>query len=346
MRNIKPDPEKLKIVVDEMKVGLKAEKKSPDEIASALLNKVRYGSMSQYLNRLTLAETKKLKSEDLISEFKSVLKVECSIHYCGNLSLQDVSDKISNKSTSTKGVSGNDFRGIINVDSITTPSLSPIYRPSSAVEEPIIYFIDLPKTSQSIIYGYLQGGVNTDIASRHAGALFNNYFGGSMSSLVFQQIREFRSMAYRANARYNLPSYKFRDKEGVLVASLSTQCDKTTDAIGVLDSLIRFMPAKAERVETARQDVINEATNQYPPLRSRSSQIADLKKLGYSSDPNKDLAKAVAEMGMDDIIAFYNKNIEGRPISYLVVGNAKKIDMAKLATYGKIVKFKPSAIFK
>jgi predicted Zn-dependent peptidase len=184
------------------------------------------------------------------------------------------------------------------------------------------------------------------MASLHAGALFNNYFGGSMSSLIFQQIREFRSMAYRANAKYNFPSYKFQDKEGALIASLSTQCDKTTDAMSILDSLIKQMPAKRERVETARQDVINEATNQYPSLRNRSTQIADLKKVGYFDDPNKSLTEDVAQMGLEQIVDFYNSNIKGRPIAYLVVGNSKKIDMQKLSSFGKIIKVKANHVVR
>ncbi|MPM68193.1 hypothetical protein SDC9_115124 [bioreactor metagenome] len=100
------------------------------------------------------------------------------------------------------------------------------------------------------------------------------------------------------------------------------------------------MPVKAERVETARQDVINEATNQYPPIRYRSSEIASLRKSGYDSDPNKDLVDAVKNMGIDQIVEFYNKNVKDNKMTYLVVGSSKKIDMKKLSGYGRIIKIK------
>ncbi len=329
IRNVKADPKKIKKIIEAKKVEQKAEKESPDMIAQALLNKVRYGDKSEYLNRLSYAQVKKLTGEELIDEFKSTLKVECSIHYCGKGSVSQIAELISKE---------------VDINYVTIPSQSPVYRQLASVEEPVVYFIDIPKAAQSIIYGYAPGGINSNMASRHAGALFNNYFGGSMSSLIFQQIREFRSMAYRANAKYNLPSYKFKDKEGALIASLSTQCDKTTDAISILDSLIKQMPAKRERVETARQDVINEATNQYPSLRNRSTQIADLKKVGYCTDPNKSLTEDVAQMDLEQIVDFYNKNIKGRPIAYLVVGNSKKIDMQKLSSFGKIIKVKANHV--
>ena len=331
LKNVKADKKKMKQVVNEKRVGEKAEKESSDNVGEALLDKVRYGDKSDYLNRLSLSELKKIKGEDLVAEFKSVTKVECSMHYCGKLSISEVSSKIKKH---------------LDLGGITIASATPLYRQLKPVDVPVVYLVDIPKSAQSIIYGYAPGGVNPDLTSQYAGALFNNYFGGSMGSLVFQQIREFRSLAYRARAKYNMPDYKHRDMEGQFIASLSTQCDKTIDAIGVLDSLIKMMPAKPERVETARQDAINNAYNDYPALRYRSSQIAGLKKQGYTSDPKKQLVEAVSTMGIDEIVSFYNKNVKNNKISYLIVGDVKKIDMARLAKYGNIVRLKKDELFK
>jgi len=331
MKNVKVEPQKMRQLIDDLKITKKAELKSSDDLAAALLAKVSYGNQSEYLNRLSLAEMKKLKGEDLIAEFKSVLKVECDIHYCGNLN----SDIIVNQLQSN-----------IQVAEITTPSRAPFYRELQLVNEPIVYFINDSKSSQSIIDAYLVGSSNKDLKSRAAGELFNNYFGGSMSSLVFQQIREFRSLAYRAYANFNLGPYIQRDKAGLFTAKLSTQCDKTIDAMAVLDTLIRQMPAKAERVETARQDLVNEANNKYPSIRNRSSHISNLKNNGFSLDPNIELISNVNNMDIENIVQFYNQNIKGRSIAYIVVGNSKKIDMTKLATFGKVVKVLPTEVFK
>lgn len=331
LKHVKADPKKMKQVVDQVKVSNKSEKQSPDDLADALLDKVRYGSQSDYLNRLSLSEIKKLRAKDLIAEFHSITKVECNMHYCGNLSAQTIAAEIKKN---------------IATEAISVTSKTPLYRDLQEESKPVVYFLDTPKSSQSIVAGYITGGITPDKSSRYTTSLFNNYFGGSMSSLVFQQIREFRSLAYRVRANYYLPVYKHRDKKGQFVAKLSTQCDKTLDAMNVLDSLIRDMPVKAERVETARQDVVNGAYNEYPSFRERSSEIAYLKKVGYESDPNKELIDAIAVMDINNLVGFYDQNIKGRTISYIVVGNAKKISMEKLATFGTIVNVKPEAVFK
>jgi hypothetical protein len=45
-------------------------------------------------------------------------------------------------------------------------------------------------------------------------------------------------------------------------------------------------------------------------------------------------------MGIDQIVEFYNQNVKDNKVTYLVVGSSKKIDMKKLANYGRIVKLK------
>lgn len=49
---------------------------------------------------------------------------------------------------------------------------------------------------------------------RHMSQLYTGYFGGDMSSLLFQEIREFRSYAYRVNAKFQFPSPVHKGKPG------------------------------------------------------------------------------------------------------------------------------------
>jgi len=330
MSNVEADQKKIKQVVDMTKISRKAEIKSPDNEATALLDKIRYGTKSPYLSRLTMSEVKKLKGEDLLTEFKTLTKVACDIHYCGNSPSEVVAEKIKKS---------------IEVSEMALASQTPLYQELKSVDAPTIYFINAPKASQSIVTGYMPGGINPDATSRASATLFNNYFGWNMGSLVFQQIREFRSLAYRANATYRLTAYSHRDKIGQFITMLSTQCDKTTDALSVLDSLIKEMPVLSERVENAKQAVVNEALNDYPSFRELSSRISYLKKQGYESDPNQSLVEAVGGMDIQDIVDFYTKNIKGRTMVYMVVGNRAKINMDKLATFGKIIEVKPKEIF-
>lgn len=157
---------------------------------------------------------------------------------------------------------------------------------------------------------------------------------------MFQEIREFRSFAYRTSGRYQLPNHAHKGTAGSFTAMLSTQSDKTLDALSVLDSLIREMPLKPERVEAVKQTLVNRINNDYPPFRNLSEKVASARMEGFDHDPAEEFLRDIATMDMQDIFRFYREQICGRPVVYVIAGNRKRIDMKKLAEYGTIVKVK------
>lgn len=309
IRHAKADDKKLRQIVDDAKVSEKAFFKSGDNVASALLEQVKYGDQSRYLRKLSLSQIKK----------------------CGTLPVEKVIGTI---------------RQHLPLERTTVASNSPYYRELKQYDRPTVFFIDMPDMAQSIVYGYVKGDPVDDKASRHASQLFSVYFGGDMSSLMFQEIREFRSFAYRTSGRYQLPNHAHKGTAGSFTAMLSTQSDKTLDALGVLDSLIREMPLKPERMEAVKQTLVNRINNDYPPFRNLSEKVASARMEGFDRDPAEEFLRDIATMDMQDISRFYQEQISGRPVVYVITGNRKHIDMKKLAEYGTIIKVKKKGIYK
>lgn len=331
IRHAKADDKKLRQIVDDAKVSEKAFFKSGDNVASALLEQVKYGDQSRYLRKLSLSQIKKLKGKDMLAIYDKVRSVQCDLHYCGTLPVEKVIGTI---------------RQHLPLERTTIASNSPYYRELKQYDRPTIFFIDMPDMAQSIVYGYVKGDPVDDKASRHASRLFSVYFGGDMSSLMFQEIREFRSFAYRTSGRYQLPNHAHKGTAGSFTAMLSTQSDKTLDALGVLDSLIREMPLKPERVEAVKQTLVNRINNDYPPFRNLSEKVASARMEGFDRDPAEEFLRDIATMDMQDISRFYREQISGRPVVYVIAGNRKHIDMKKLAEYGTIIKVKKKDIYK
>lgn len=331
IRHAKADDKKLRQIVDDAKVSEKAFFKSGDNVASALLEQVKYGDQSRYLRKLSLSQIKKLKGKDMLAIYDKVRSVQCDLHYCGTLPVEKVIGTI---------------RQHLPLERTTVASNSPYYRELKQYDRPTVFFIDMPDMAQSIVYGYVKGDPVDDKASRHASRLFSVYFGGDMSSLMFQEIREFRSFAYRTSGRYQLPNHAHKGTAGSFTAMLSTQSDKTLDALGVLDSLIREMPLKPERVEAVKQMLVNRINNDYPPFRNLSEKVASARMEGFDRDPAEEFLRDIATMDMQDISRFYREQISGRPVVYVITGNRKHIDMKKLAEYGTIIKVKKKDIYK
>ena len=330
MQSVRADEKQLKQVVNEEKVSRKSFFESSDDVARALLHQVKFGDKSEYLTKLSLQEVKKLKGKDLLDIFATVKQRQCNLHYCGSKPAQEIVEIV---------------RKNLNLSEIVTQA-STVTRALEKYDKPTVFFFNDPKVSQSIVYGYIHGDAMENDIQRSEAKLFTGYFGGDMSSLMFQEIREFRSFAYRVKAEYELPSPAESDKPGCMVTMLSTQSDKTLDALGVLDSLMKDMPEKPERIVAVRQSIFNAVNNSYPSFRELSQKVARWKEDGFSADPNQRLLEDVSSMDMGDVRKFYRSQVHARPVVYVIVGNENAIDMNRLAAFGTIVRLKRKDIYR
>ena len=331
MQHAQADERKMDQVVDEMKVVEKAFFNSSENLAQALIEYATFGNESRFLKKPSLKEFRKLKGEDLVSLFRALQQCACTVHYCGNLPQEKVAKMAAHY-----------FR----LSDVSRPSGYPWIRPLQTYEAPRVFFLDMKEVSQSIVYGYVRGEAVDDPKERCASKLFSGYFGGDMSSLMFQEIREFRSFAYHVNGKYHLPSFQGKGKPGFFRTLFSTQADKTLDALGVLQSLLDDMPRRPERVEAVKQNLRNEVNNAFPSFRDLSARIAMYRREGFNADPNRKLLEYIAPMTMEDIEQFYERQVKGRPVVYAVVGNSRRIDMEKLASFGTLEKVKIKDIYR
>jgi predicted Zn-dependent peptidase len=323
LTQVKADDKKLKTLVDDAKVTEKAFFKSNSEVAEALFEYVQYGRQSQYMSKLSLSEVKEIKGRELVDIFHRMQQVECSLHYCGALDAGEVAEQV---------------KKTFDLDKVTQTARSPVYREFVSYDRSLVFFYDMPDVFQNIIYAYMSCSPLETLEKRHEANLFSRYFGEGMSSLMFQEIREFRSLAYYTSGAYRLPPFCQSDKPTRFVTYLSTQSDKTIDALKVLNSLIRDMPEHPEKIADVIQTLLNQINNEYPSFRELSTKIALYRQSGYADDPNRFLLHDIRQMNMDDVVRFYRANVQGRTLAYVVVGNSRKMDMRQLATFGDVVR--------
>ena len=168
-----------------------------------------------------------------------------------------------------------------------------------------------------------------------------------MGSVLFQEIREFRSMAYSTSGGIWKPIYQLRDREpSHLNAYVGTQGDKTLDAMTVLDSLIRELPLSENRFEMVRKDVWSQEVNGFPDFRNRSNHIATNRRNGYDADPTATFYDLLEQVSLQDIEGFWKKNVSGRPIVWVIVGDPDKIGLENLEKFGPLTQLKPSDVIR
>jgi len=325
INNAKPDPEKVKNIVQVELQSRKLEKE-PEPVGQALKEYVIYQGNSSFLRRRSRKAVSKLNADSMVDVFKDALTYEVTMHYVGKKKLETVKNVITKS---------------LHINS-KNASKSPLIIKKSQYNNSKIYFIENKGALQSQISIYIPGK-NYSIDDQPNIDAFNEYFGGGMSSLVFQEIREYRSLAYSAWGWYSVP--KIQDNNGHFSGFIGCQADKTLEAIQVMNNLLTKMPSKLERLNTIKNSLIQSAYTNRPHYRNLSSKIDTWKTKGYTDDPSKVKLISYEALTFENIENFYHSNIKGLPIVIGIVGDKSRIDLEKLAKYGEIIYLKDSDVF-
>lgn len=320
------EKEKLKLV-REYKLNKKMNRKDIDIELKAMEEYVLYSNQSEYLLTKTAKDIKAMSVDDLLATVKNTLQKGAEFHYCGLLNENDFKTQITNNLT------------FIN-DLI--PSDEYMLKSMASTDTNQIYFLNDTKAVQSHINLFVIANDNEPADNLNKQA-FNAYFSGDMSSLIFQEIREFRSLAYAAYGYSFLP-YD-RSKPEYFKGTLGTQADKTIEALGVFTGLLNEMPEKPERMRIIKNNLKQSINNNRPGFRYITRNIPYWEYLGLDEDPNKLLYMQTDSLSFENVKDYYNKYIKNKKIIITIVGDKKRIDFDKLAQFGTVTELKHKDIF-
>ncbi len=320
------DSEKIKLIRDR-KMNKKMMLKDLDSQSEALDEYALYKTNSYYLNDLTAKQIKNISLDSLISLTTNVFSKSCELHYCGNLSSEEFKNITKEQLTFTSKLKkGNPY--------FVKDKIKPT--------ENEVFFINDKNAVQSHISLYVISNEN-DTADNWNQKLFNEYFSGDMSSLVFQEIREFKSLAYSAYGYSQTPFAK--SHPSFFTGVMSTQADKTIEALDTYVDLINNMPQKPERMDIIKESIKQSMNSKRPGFRNITNGIPYWHYIGCDEDPNKILYSTVDEMGFDNILDYYNKYIKDKKIIITIVGDKKRIDFEKLQQFGNVKELNKKDVF-
>jgi predicted Zn-dependent peptidase len=332
LKAAKGDSDALKEAKDADKVNRKSFGKQKDDVLKPALYRILYGGKSTYLTQPDKKEIKALKNEDLLSLFHELQQYDCELFYCGRQSV----DYVATESQQALPLAQ------------CTKSRADAFRPLQQYSEPTVFFYNVPKSRQNYVLSYDAIGVLPTAEGRATLNLWEEYFGGGMSSVLFQNVREFRSLAYSTNGRSFTTSLIQHPQEQLgYITATGTQADKTLEAVATIDSLLRQMPLKEENLEAARQTVLSDIQNAYPTFRGMGKYIANQQDEGYTEDPNAGIARVLPGVSTKDVMQFYQQHIaKNQNRVWVIIGDKKLTDMKALASYGKVVELKTADIYR
>jgi len=307
---------------------LSVEKNDVGVLSAALFDYALYKDSSSYIDRLKLMDVFNLKISELTGEIIRATDYEAEIHYVGKKDANEVAEILKSNLPLKEGVK---------------TSQSPYVQERITYSKPTILFLPNSDAQQAKIYFYINGS-DYNPADKVMYDAFFQYFSGSFNGLVMSEIRENNSMAYTAygvNITPPLPN-----KKAYFLGYVGTQGDKAADAIDLYMKLLTDMPVYPDRIENIKTYLRQSALTDKPSFRSESMVFNRWKLLGYTEDPAKVNMPKVDNLTFDQIVSFYNKEIKGKPITIVITGDPKTINLKQIQTnQGKVTKLSANTLF-
>lgn len=294
---------------------------------SRLMSYAMYGPDSPTTNLLTEAELTKLNPQELVDRIHNQNSYKHRILYYGPSSSKDLLAIINQHHQVPETLkdipAGNEY------PYLETPATKVLIAPYDAKQ---IYMAQISNLDKKY-----------DPAIEPVRELYNEYFGGGMNSIVFQEMRETRGLAYSAWAGMMVPSYlKY---PYVLRTQIATQNDKMIDAVNTFNDIINNMPESEAAFKLAKDGLINRMRTDRIIKGDIIWSYIDAQDLGQSVDPRIKLYNDVQNMTLKDIADFQKQWAKGRTYVYCILGDKKDLELDKLKTVGPIEELTQKQIF-
>jgi predicted Zn-dependent peptidase len=173
---------------------------------------------------------------------------------------------------------------------------------------------------------------------------YNQYFGYGLSSIVFQEIRESKALAYSAYVHAGSPVKK--NRAHWLQGYVGTQPDKLRDAVEAFQTILENMPVSFPQMEHARQSVLKQlAAGRIAQPDLYWAWRASREKGYPNRDLREDVYTSLEQAKPSDLLHFQQQHIKGRSYTWLVLGERDRVDFDYLRKIGKVVELPLEAIF-
>ena len=323
----RPDKEAL----EKLKAGMMKER-ADDKLAKkkilfeGMTNYGKYGPRSPFTNVLSDEELEKATSGELLAELHDLLQYRHRVLYYGPAS----SDKVLSELRSVRHYP----------ESFKTPPTANLYKDLEQNDN-LVYLVNYDMTQAEVIL--LTKDELYDPAMVPLVTLFNEYYGGGMSSVVFQELREAKALAYSVFSIYRAPKQK--EEHNYIVSYIGTQADKLPEALEGISNLMNELPKSPELFASAQNGILQKISTERLTRSEVLFNYEEAIRLGHTHDIREDIYRGTALMSMSDIEKFHSKHFRNKKHVMLVLGKKENLDMKTLEQYGTVKELTLEEIF-
>ncbi|MCQ2285916.1 MAG: insulinase family protein [Bacteroidales bacterium] len=268
-----------------------------------------------------------ITSQQLLTELQGLMKKEHKVMYYGPTTCKELTSSIDQ---------------LHKIPEKLEPITDKVHYAPLTVQTPQVYLAQYD--AKQIYYSqYANRGTKYNVANDADILLYNEYFGGGMNSIVFQEMREARALAYSAWAGLETPSYAIDSYR--FTAFIATQNDKMKDAITAFADIIENMPESEAAFKIAKESILSRLRTQRTIKQDVLWSYLDALDMGVDYDRDKVTYEKIQKMTLADVKKFQEKWIKGNVYSYCILGDIKDLDTKHLAEIGPVTVVDQKTIF-
>jgi len=326
MKDAQPNAEALQNLISDALKARRDAKSNQNAVQTALRS---YGEFGPALAKQLLSEEQlqQLSPNELIGLVKDLLNEKPEIYFYGNLSADN-------------------FNKILLKDykipkHFNDPAHACIFE-RVAVEENQVLFVHYD-AKQARLYTY-SDGLQFDVNELPKINMYNQYFGGSMNAIVFQEMREKRSLAYTARSSYMPANELYRNNFNF--SYIATQNDKVVDAFEAFNELFNEMPQSEAAFTLAKEGAMQAIETNRTQKTAIFNAWRAAQKMEIDYDINKVLYEAYKKFTLEDVVAFNHKYVKDKKKIYMISAKESDMNFEELeAKFGHVKKLTLEDIF-
>jgi predicted Zn-dependent peptidase len=327
LTDCQPDEEALAKYIDKILKERENAKLSQQSVFNGLVNYATYGAKSPFTNIISNDDLKKLTGETLTKKIKELPNYKHKVLYYGTLNPEELKLMLEKVHAVTNiFIASPEGSQFVELDTDKNRVVFSHYEANQSY---------LQLVSKSVDYSF-------DILPQ--ARMYNAYFGGGMNTIVFQELREKRGLAYTARSYYNTPS----NPNGSFMNNsfIGTQNDKVIEAFTAFNELFDEMPVSETSFELAKDAIISGIRNQRITKMGVIMNYINAQKMGYKEDIRKTYFETIPNMTIDDVIRFNEQYIKNKPKTYVILGHENVVDFKQVQKkFGPVTKLTREQIF-
>ena len=327
MQNAKVDSTAWMQYIDITEKALNEAKSNQQQNFQQLVSYGIYGPYNQRRNILTPKQLRDTDPKELLGLLKNLSQYEHTILYYGPLAEKEMADVMASKHQVPA--------------SLTAVPEGKHYTMQPTPENEVLI---APYDAKNIYMRMIHNEQRPwNVEEAPVQALFNEYYGGGMNTVVFQELRETRGLAYNAYAMYMQPEYQGEPE--FFFTHIITQNDKMMDCVRQFNAILDTIPQSKAAFKVARKALRKRLQSQRTTKFGLINAWITAHDRGIDYDLNEVIYNALPNLKLEDIVKFEQEQMANKPYRYIILGDEKELDMEALQKIGPIRRLSTEEIF-